>query len=255
VANFDLAYPLTVNNEGYYVSQEWARAHGDNHSGETYMGVDRIANPTWPGWKIIDQYKATNGPIPYNTRLPVSLGLEDLVKQYAKQNYWDVIKGDQIADQGVAQMIFEQKWGGYSGIQGVQKVINSLIAPDSIKVDGGIGPDTLAKINSLPPDTLHDALYNERLNWINTVGQKVNANAVKGWTDRLKRFERSITGQVLQTAQSVSAAASDFVADPVAAVKKNPVIFIGGLTMVFTSLALLVFIVGKIGKKQEIKTT
>jgi lysozyme family protein len=241
VADFNISYPLTSGNEGYYVSQEYFRAHGDKNSGETYMGVDRIQNPGWAGWPIIDKYKAANGPISYNTRLPQSLGLEDLVKQYAKQKYWDAMKGDQIVDQDVANMLFEQIWGGYGGIKAVQTVINSLITPDSIKVDGGVGADTLARINSIPPAILYPALYNQRQDWIDTVGARINPGAVTGWTTRLERFAKSFGDEV-------STATSDFVANPVAAVKKNPVIFIGGATIFFTSLAVLAWLIGKVGK-------
>ena len=55
MADFNIAYPKTVSNEGYYVSQDWFRSHGDRNSGETYMGIDRIQNPSWEGWAVIVQ--------------------------------------------------------------------------------------------------------------------------------------------------------------------------------------------------------
>ena len=195
MADFDIAYPKTSGNEGYYVSQEFWRANGNTNSGETYMGVDRIQNPSWEGWAIIDQYKAQNGTPPYNFRFPVSLGLEDLVKQYAKEKYWDTIRGDEIDNQDVAQMVFEQIWGGYGGIPRIQEVINTMVSPP-IGVDGVVGNDTLTQINTLPQDQLYQAIWNDRKNWIETVGAKVEPSAVSGWLDRLNRFRKSIVEDV-----------------------------------------------------------
>ena len=214
MADFNLAYPKTSANEGYYVSQEYWRAHKNQYSGETYMGVDRIANPSWSGWPIIDSYKAQHGPIAYNTRLPQSLGLEPLVKQYAKEKYWDTIRGDEINDQDIAQMIFEQKWGGYSGIKGVQNVINTL-TPDQIAVDGSIGNDTLDKINSLPPNQLYQALYDDRMNWINTTGARLEPTAVSGWTTRLQGFQKTLADVALQASDAANTAEQAAAANPI----------------------------------------
>lgn len=195
MADFELAYPKTSGNEGYYVSLDYWKSHGFNNSGETYMGVDRNQNPNWAGWPIIDQYKATYGTPPYNFRFPVSLGLEDLAKQAAKEKYWDAIRGDEIDNQDVAQMVFEQIWGGYDGIAGIQRVINTLL-PTPIAVDGVVGDQTLSAINSLPQDQLYQAIWDDRKNWIETNGQRIEPSAVGGWLARLNRFRKSVVEDV-----------------------------------------------------------
>jgi len=185
MADFNVSYPLVISGEGYYVSQEYWRAHHDNVSGETYMGIDRIQNPNWPGWAIIDQYKAANGPIPYNTRLPLSLGLEQMVLSVVKEKYWDTFRGDQIQTQAIATLIFEMDYmsGGW-GIKEVQKAINTLLPPaQAIGVDGGIGSVTLGYINSLPQDQLYAAIYNGRKGWYEQEQQAGNSNA-DGWLKR-----------------------------------------------------------------------
>ena len=243
MADFDISYGLTSGHEGYYVSEDWWRSHGNQKSGETYMGIDRIQNPGWAGWAIIDRYKATNGPIAYNTQLPQSLGLEALVKEYAKENYWDTIQGDQIQDQDVANMIYEQKWGGYGGIQRVQEVINGMIAPDSIPVDGVVGADTLSQINALPPNDLYQALYNDRANWITTVGAAVEPTAVTGWMDRLQTFSKTLSDETASVASDVATTATDATQATVAAVKSNPtLIFVAALLLVIGGSALAYYI-------------
>lgn len=232
MADFDKAFPKIASFEGYYVSQEWERAHGDQHSGETYMGVDRIANPTWTGWAIIDKYKAQHGTPAWNFRFPQELGLEDLVKQYAKTQYWDVIHGDDIQNQDVAEMVLENKWGGYTGIKGIQTALNSVIAPDSVRVDGGIGSDTLAKINSAPPDKFLNAMYNDRLNWIQTVGQRINAGATTGWTNRLNSFKNGWGQNIVAVEQAISTAATK----TIDTIKNNPIILVAGIGLIGFSL-------------------
>ena len=204
MADFEIAYPKTSGNEGYYVSQDFWRSHGNNSSGETYMGVDRIQNPNWAGWDIIDQYKATNGTPPYNFRFPVELGLEDLVKDEAKQKYWDAIKGDQIQNQDIAQMVFEQVWGGYGGIARIQEVINGISNQPPIDVDGVVGRDTLTMLNTLPQDQLYQAIWDDRKNWIETVGAKFEPSAVTGWLNRLDTFRKSLVEDVSQQITNAS---------------------------------------------------
>ena len=184
MANFDIAYPLTITGEGYYVSEAWWRAHKDTVSGETYMGVDRIQNPNWAGWAIIDQYKAAHGAIPYNTRLPLSLGLEPMVKAFTKAKFWDVFHGDKINSQGIANLICEMNYmSGSWGLQEVQKAINLLIAPKSIVVDGGIGNVSLGYINSLPVNDLYAKIYTVREMWYESKLAQGDKDA-QGWMNR-----------------------------------------------------------------------
>jgi hypothetical protein len=192
MADFSIAYPLVISGEGYYVSQEYWRAHGDNVSGETYMGVDRIQNPKWGGWAIIDQYKVTNGPIPYDTELPASLGLELLVEAISKKNYWDTFQGDNIKTQDIATLIFEMNYmSGSFGIKQVQQSINEIIAPKQIVVDGGIGSITIGYINNLYQPQLYAAIYNKRKAWYLEEQQQGNADAA-GWLTRLAKLPAEI---------------------------------------------------------------
>ena len=224
MADFNIAFPKTVSNEGYYVSQEWARAHGDNRSGETYMGIDRIANPNWEGWAVIDKYKAQHGTPAWNFRFPVELGLEDMVKKRAKALYWDAIKGDAIQNQDVAELIFEGKWGGYGGVKRIQQVMNTMI-PNPVKANGIVGNDTLNAINSIPPAKLHSAIWDDRKTWIETIGAKVNSGAVKSWLSRLNRFKGSLGEDITKAEEAVSGV-----------VKRNqPVILATGVVMILIS--------------------
>lgn len=192
MADFSIAFPIVISGEGYYVSQEFWRAHHDEVSGETYMGIDRIQNPNWAGWPIIDEYKAEHGAIPYNTRLPLSLGLEPLVMAVAKTKYWDTFLGDQINNQDTANLIAEIDFmSGSFGIKQVQGAVNTLIAPQTIDVDGEIGTTTMGYINRLPYQELYAKIYNTRKAWYQAKQQQGSANAA-GWLKRLAQLPATL---------------------------------------------------------------
>ncbi len=227
MANFDKAYALTAGEEGYYVSQEYWRSHGNTRSGETYMGIDRKANPTWEGWKIIDAYKKANGTPKWNFRFPKELGLEELVKKKAKKDYWDTVKGDDINNQEVAQHMFEQVWGGYGGVKRMQAAINT-ISSKQLPLTGNVGNDTLGLLNTLPQDKLLQALYDERKRWIQTTGAKVEPKAVNSWLARLERFKGDIREGIESAEESISTTTKK----GVETIKNNPIILVAGAAFI-----------------------
>ncbi|MBC7912857.1 MAG: hypothetical protein H7Y07_01930, partial [Pyrinomonadaceae bacterium] len=53
MANFDLAYKITMHNEGGYANDP------QDNGGETWKGVARNFCPKWAGWVIVDRIKAS----------------------------------------------------------------------------------------------------------------------------------------------------------------------------------------------------
>ena len=49
---FSQAFAATMQHEGGY-----ANVQGDK-GGETYMGISRVYWPSWPGWPVIDDWRA-----------------------------------------------------------------------------------------------------------------------------------------------------------------------------------------------------
>jgi lysozyme family protein len=103
MANFELAFRKTVvGNEGGYNP-----GIGEK---ETYMGVDRGANPDWSGWKIIDNIKrATPGisDAKMNINLAQNAQLQVNIKAFYKAGYWDTVCLDQVTDQQLANNLFD----------------------------------------------------------------------------------------------------------------------------------------------------
>lgn len=109
-------------------------------------------------------------------------------KEIIKVGYWDKVKGDEIENQSLAELIAD--WCVNSGLSAIRKVQDVL----GCKPDGIVGPITLSLINSSDAGKLHERIWNARHQfYINIVKrnprQKVFMN---GWMNRLNRFKFSV---------------------------------------------------------------
>lgn len=140
--SYDLAFNRTRHQfEGGYANDP------DDHGGETYAGISRVYYPHWAGWDIVDELKPED-TFPDNLNDHTELQL--LVKEFYRQNFWQIIRGDQLQDQDIANEMFD-----YSVLRGIkpavtalQRVINLLnrnqkVYPD-LEPDGILGGRTLS---------------------------------------------------------------------------------------------------------------
>lgn len=106
-------------------------------------------------------------------------------KRIMKDLYWDKVRGDEIENQSLAEIIAD--WCVNSGLAGVRKVQEVV----GCKPDGIVGPVTLSLINSSEAEQLHERIWKARQQfYINIVKrnprQKVFMN---GWMNRLNLFK------------------------------------------------------------------
>jgi lysozyme family protein len=113
-----------IHDEGGY---QLTNIPGDR-GGMTYAGIARNANPDWAGWKFVD-YQDFGGATP-------------LVREFYKSNFWDRIRGDDIANQFIADIIFN--FGFNPGV-GVAIKLAQLIV--GVTPDGAIGQKTIERLN------------------------------------------------------------------------------------------------------------
>ena len=109
-------------------------------------------------------------------------------KDIIKAGYWDKVKGDEIENQSLAELIAD--WRVNSGLSAIRKVQDVL----GCKPDGIVGPITLSLINTSDAESLHERIWKARQQfYINIVKrnprQKVFMN---GWMNRLNRFKFSV---------------------------------------------------------------
>lgn len=134
MADFDPIYERMILDEGGYKLTD---IKGDR-GGQTYAGIARNAHPLWQGWLAIDR-----GEMP-----PA-----DLVREFYYRRFWSPVCGDDIADQGVAETLFN--FGVNAGTATAVKLAQIVVGATP---DGALGPRTLAAINAADP-ALFRALY------------------------------------------------------------------------------------------------
>lgn len=138
MADFNIAYQKVLTHEGGYVHDP------DDPGGETYRGVARKSWSKWEGWDIVDMLKSQQG---FPSNLDRHSGLQDMIRVFYQNNFWDKVKGDDINDQDVANSIFD--FGVNAGVRTSSALAQAVI---EAKEDGVIGPKTLAKLNAFDAD-------------------------------------------------------------------------------------------------------
>ena len=128
MADFLQAYESMIRNEGGYKLHTVAGDRG----GMTYAGIARNLHPRWPGWVAIDR-----------DEIPETA----LVRDFYRANFWDAVRGDEIADQHVARGLFDfgVNAGTITAIRLAQIVVGAT-------PDGKLGPATLNAINAMDPE-------------------------------------------------------------------------------------------------------
>lgn len=138
MSDFGKAILLVLANEGGYVNDP------DDPGGETYKGIARRRNHTWPGWVTIDLAKQKSN---FPKILDKDTELNKLVNTLYRELYWNTILGDDIFSSEIASAVFDfaVNAGPITSIKLAQIVIDS-------DPDGVIGPKTLRKLNEITPE-------------------------------------------------------------------------------------------------------
>ena len=158
MSNFSKCLEVILHHEGGYVN------HPKDPGGETNLGVTKRVYEEFGGTKDMKE-----------------LTQEDVEPIYEK-NYWDKLKCDDMPD-GLDLMLFD--FGVNAGPGRAAKFLQQMIGT---VVDGGIGPNTLAKLEEyIRENGEHEAVkkyqemrqkYYESLSTFATFG--------KGWTRRVE---------------------------------------------------------------------
>ena len=101
MASFHVSKTFTADLEGGF----W----NDPSAGWTYKGITKKYYPTWPGFKRLEQLRLKHfgsKEIPRYTRFNDTL-LDSLVADFYKNNFWNKIYGDYIANQTIANFMYD----------------------------------------------------------------------------------------------------------------------------------------------------
>lgn len=129
MAEFEPAFEEMIRNEGGYILHN---VPGDR-GGDTYAGIARRYNPDWPGWQHID-----NGDLE-------NLALSHSVKAFYRDRFWRRLRGDEIADQRIAETLFD--FAVNAGLGTAVKLAQNVLETNP---DGILGPVTIGKLNAYP---------------------------------------------------------------------------------------------------------
>jgi len=153
MANFDIAFEKVIGFEGGYVNDT------NDVGGETKYGISKRAYPD----------------------LDIKNLTLDQAKEIYKKDYWDRIKGDEIVDQHIADLLFDTavNMGAYNTVKNIQKILN-------VDIDGILGNITINALNSFDADKFI-ALF--KLNRINRyidicIKRTTNKKYLFGWVKR-----------------------------------------------------------------------
>ena len=184
MANFDEAYKPMQTDEGGYVNDL------QDPGGETIQGIARNMNSKWEGWPIIDRLKTRSDWPKTDSSISIYLAsnpdLQEMIKHFYQDQYWDVIQGDCINDQKVADTIFN--FGINAGIKTSISIAQMVVG---CAADGVIGGETIAKLNSEDPGRfLADFTLAKIARYISIVKKKpISIKYFYGWVKRAMEYK------------------------------------------------------------------
>jgi len=127
MADFQPAFERMIHDEGGFVLHN---VPGDR-GGQTYAGIARNMHPNWAGWVDIDAGRQPDA---------------QKVHDFYRANFWNDIRGDEIAHQAIASDIFNF----YVNTGRPAKVLAQLVI--GATPDGAFGSRTVAAINAFDPE-------------------------------------------------------------------------------------------------------
>lgn len=175
MSNFTTAYKTVRANEGGYRNVSW------DAGGETYKGISRVANPSWSGWKIIDEYKKTHtlktGDVINNPEL------DRLVQSLFEINYWSKNNLGSIANQSLATLCFDMVVQHGRGPLLINEAANRI---RTVPTSSTLTSATIAVLN-LYPQLSYKEIVDRRIAYVESLKTNLGADYA-GVLARAKSF-------------------------------------------------------------------
>lgn len=117
--------------------------------GETFMGINRQANPEWQGWFVLDQ-KGRTGQAGAASDSNAAMALQGLVRSFYRERYWRPVYADILpASLGVALFDSAVVHGRNRALRFLQEALNTLCGVHRLDVDGIFRRDTRAVLDTM----------------------------------------------------------------------------------------------------------
>lgn len=166
MANFLAYFPKLMRNEGNYCH------HPTDPGGETYRGIARVFNRTWPGWPVIDAVKKQlnlTSPVgkaswaTINKALATNEALGANIQQFYQNQYWNPLRLNEVSSQSVAEQLADH--GVNAGLRRPAMMLQYLLNTQFgtyVTVDGKVGPKTIEALNAVSPALFYLSLVEMR---------------------------------------------------------------------------------------------
>ncbi|PAF44170.1 glycosyl hydrolase 108 family protein [Helicobacter sp. 11S02629-2] len=189
MADFKQAKEKTLKHEGGYSYD------ADDLGGETIYGIAREKNPSFKGWKKVDEVRkkvfiepTTPSKAKGNLILNIlknDKDFQDSINDFYKSNYWEKIKGDDIKSQDLANQLFDMAVN--MGVSRSVKLAQSYL---KVKEDGILGDKTLQALNNIDAEVLNLWLVDARKDYYERLARARPALSkfLNGWKKRSEDF-------------------------------------------------------------------
>lgn len=184
MANFYVSKELTKDIEGGFFN--------DPTAGFTYRGITKKYYPGWPGFNrlVLLQQKFFPGrQIPRYTVFQDPV-LDQMVSDFYKYNFWNLISGDHIANQHIANFIYDFFVHKQNDAIRVINDSAKVFAPGVKTFQTKLSADVISLINRLP-GVFYNTLRQARMVYYKTKTGFSKKNRLL-FLDRVKRFPVTI---------------------------------------------------------------
>jgi lysozyme family protein len=139
MADLSQSLKLLLVDEGGYVDDP------NDAGGETYCGIARTFQPTWPGWALITAHKAAHTCL--DQVLAKDTALQGLVSSFYRDHFWRFDSLPQpVADKLLSLYVLH-------GVTGGEAILSQALARLDLH-----GPDLIAEAARCPADPLLHAI-------------------------------------------------------------------------------------------------
>jgi lysozyme family protein len=174
MASLDIFFPHLLRFEGGFVNDP------DDPGGATNKGITLAT---------LGRYANTLGIAPTIANLQ-ALSDEQALRIY-RTGYWDPLHADDIADQALAEIIFDfHVNAGAAAVRLLQSALNGIGTKSPLVVDGAMGPATVAALLSADALLLYRAYKQGRIDYYRDLVRRRPALAkfLNGWVRRVNSF-------------------------------------------------------------------
>lgn len=180
MGNFKISFDITNKTEGGYADNP------DDSGGETYAGISRNNWPNWGGWKYVDLAKeGQTAPGLISRILNNNTTVQQSVQFFYKQNFWEVLKLDQINDQQICNTVYD-----FGVNSGTGKSAKYLQISAGVNADGIIGHLTIDNVNGQDAKELYNTFNVMREAFYRGLADNPSqAQFLHSWLSRLTPYQ------------------------------------------------------------------